>query len=186
MKRTISQFLAVALLAVGTNLNGFAATNPGEVDFGKLAERDQTAKFVEVTLGRNLISIAARLVDKREPEVAKLLRSIELIRVNVVGLTDANRNDTSQRVLDLRRQLEKQHWERIVAVNEPGGEDVGIYLKARGEEAVEGIVITVLDGRKKEAVFVNIVGDLKPDQIAALGEALDIDPLKKAGATIKK
>ena len=45
-------------------------------------------------------------------------------------------------------------------------------------EAVEGIAVTVLSG-DGEAVFVNIVGDIRPQQIAEVGERLNIDPLKK-------
>lgn len=186
MKRSINQFMALAILAAGLNLDAFAGTNPGEVDFGKLGEPDKGGKYIEVNLGRNLISLAARLVEKHQPEAAKLLRSVQLLRVNVVGLGDDNRADTEKRVRGVRSQLDKQGWERIVTVQEQNGEDVGIYIKSRADEALEGIVITVLDGRKKEAVFVNIVGDIKPEQIAALGEALNIDPLKKFGAAAKK
>jgi hypothetical protein len=35
-------------------------------------------------------------------------------------------------------------------------------------------------------VLVNIVGDIKPEQVTALGESLDIEPLKQAGAVFKK
>lgn len=186
MKRSISQFVALAILAVGLNLNAYAGSSPGEVDFGKLGEPDKGGKYIEINLGRNLISLAARLVDKHEPEAAKLLRSVQLLRVNVVGLSDDNRADAEKRVRGIRSQLDKLGWERIVTVQEQNGEDVGIYIKARADEALEGIVITVIDGRKKEAVFVNIVGDIKPEQIAALGEALNIDPLKKIGGSVKK
>jgi hypothetical protein len=156
------------------------------VDFGRLGEPDTGGKYIEVNLGRNLISLAARLVEKHEPEAAKLLRSVQLVRVNVVGLGDDNRAETEKRVRGIRSQLDKQGWERIVTVQEQNGEDVGIYIKARADEALEGIVITILDGGKKEAVFVNIVGDIKPEQIVALGEALNIDPLKKIGGSLKK
>lgn len=186
MKRSINQFMTLAILAAGLNLDAFAGTSPGEVDFGKLGEPDKGGKYIEVNLGRNLISLAARLVEKHEPEAAKLLRSVQLLRVNVVGLGDDNRADTEKRVRGIRSQLDKLGWERIVTVQEQNGEDIGIYIKSRADEALEGIVITVLDGRKKEAVFVNIVGDIKPEQIAALGEALNIDPLKKFGAAAKK
>ena len=47
-------------------------------------------------------------------------------------------------------------------------------------------MVTVLDGNKQEAVVVNVVGDIKPEQLAALGEAMNIEPLKKAGGSIKK
>lgn len=186
MKRSINQLMALAVLAAGLNLNAFAGTSPGEVDFGKLGAPDQGGKYIEVNLGRNLISLAARLVEKREPEAAKLLRSVQLVRVNVVGLGDDNRADTEKRVRSIRSQLDKLGWERIVTVQEQSGEDVGVYVKARADEALEGVVVTVLDAGKREAVFVNVVGDIKPEQIAALGEALNLDPLKKIGGAVKK
>ena len=59
-------------------------------------------------------------------------------------------------------------------------EDVGVYIKTRGEEAVQGVVVTVIDGNK-EAVLVNIVGDIKPEKLAIIGERFNIEPLKKIG-----
>jgi len=174
------------MLAGGFNLNAHADVSPGEVNFDRLSEPGQGTKYVDITLGRNFISLASRLVEKQKPEVGQLLRSVESIRVNVVGLTDENRKGAEKRVLAIRAQLDKQGWQRIVTVQEKGGEDVGIFIKARGDEALEGVVVTVLDGKKQEAVLINIVGDLKPEQIAALGDALSIDPLKKAGSAVKK
>jgi hypothetical protein len=68
---------------------------------------------------------------------------------------------------------------QIVTVREqPKGDDVQIYTKTRGEEAIEGLVVTVISDRN-EVVLVNIVGDIKPEQIATLAERFNIDPLKK-------
>jgi hypothetical protein len=50
----------------------------------------------------------------------------------------------------------------------------------RGPEAVEGVVVTVLDG-KKQAVLINIVGDIRPEKLGAIGERFNIDPLKQLG-----
>ena len=61
---------------------------------------------------------------------------------------------------------------------QPNGDDVQIYAKMRGEEAIEGLVVTVIEGNH-EVVLVNIVGDIKPEQIATLAERFNIDPLKK-------
>jgi virulence-associated protein VapD len=187
MKRSIRQLIAVVAVAAGVSFRLQAAeTSPGELDFGKLGEPNNGSRFVEVNIGRNLISLAARFVDKPQPEVAKLLRSVQRVRVNVVGLTDENKEGTSKRIADIRSKLDKEGWERIVTVQEQKGEDVGVYVKARGDEALEGVVVTVMNEQSKEAVFVNVVGDIKPEQIAALGEALDIDPLKKIGAAAKQ
>jgi len=43
----------------------------------------------------------------------------------------------------------------------------------------------VLDGRK-EAVFINIVGDIKIEKLATLGDKLNVDALKKLGDALKK
>jgi hypothetical protein len=186
MKRLFSQSLAVALVAGSLTLNAFAEAGTGEVDFGRFTAPGNDGTFVEINVGRNLISLAAKLVDGDNPDAAKLLRSIQLIHVNVVGLSNDNRSDTEKRVRDIRSRLEKEGWERIVTAQEKNGGDVGIHIKARGEESFEGIVVTVLDGKKEQAVFINIVGDIKPEQIAAVGKALHIDPLSKVGESIKK
>ena len=186
MNLTLKTSLAVAVLAGGLAINSFAGPGSGEVDFGKFAPTGKGAKFVEVNVKGTLLSLAAKLVEEDEPEAAKLLRSVHLVRVNVVGLDDKNRDGLEKRIEEIRAHLDKSGWERIVAAQEQGSGDVGVYIKTRGDEAIVGLVVTVVDGNKKEAVFVNIVGDIRPDQIAAVGKALDIDPLKKAGESLKK
>ena len=186
MKRSISFLLGIAVVTAGLTLNAQAEPRAGEVDFGKIGEPDSGGKYIEINLRRNLISLAARLVEKQQPEAGKLLRSVDLVRVTVLGLTDGNRKASEKRVREIRSQLDKQGWERIVTVQEKSGEDVGIFIKARGDEALEGLVITVLDGKKQEAVLINVVGDIKPEQVAALGEALHIEQLQKAGKAVKK
>jgi ATP sulfurylase len=185
MKRSIKYIVAVALLGAAAGLYAFAQSSPGEVDMARVVEPAKAAQYVDVNVGRTLISLAARFVEKQQPETAELLRSVHLVRVNVVGVTDENREELQKRIGELRSQLDKQGWQRIVAVQEKNGEDVGVYLKTRGNDAVEGLFVSVLDG-KKEAVLVNIVGDIRPEQVMALGEALGIDAVKQAGAAVKK
>lgn len=186
MKRSISVLLGIAVVAAGVAINSHAEPRAGEVDFGKIGDPHNGGKYVEINLGRNLLTLAARLVDRHQPEAGKLLRSVEMVRVTVLGLTDDNRDATGKRVREIRSQLDKQGWERIVTAQEKSGEDVGIFIKSRGDEALQGLVITVIDGRKDEAVLVNIVGDIKPEQVADLGEALHIEQLKKPGKVAKK
>jgi hypothetical protein len=156
----------------------------GYVDFGKLSAPASGGEFVEVQISSNLTGMAARLVEKDEPQIADVIRGIKLIRVNVIGLTDENRAEMQQRVGKIREQLDTQKWERIVTAQQKD-EDVGVYLKMRGEEAVEGLVVTVLSGNK-EAVLVNIVGNIQPDKIALIGERFNIEPLKELGEKLPK
>ena len=176
--------LTIAVLAAGVSLNVLAGPPPGQVDFGKFTPSGDGAEFVEIQINSNLLSLAAQMVEKQSPEVAKLVRSVELIHVNVIGLTDTNRADVLKRVRQIRHDLDAQGWEHNVVVQEKDGQDVGVYTKTRGGEALAGLAITVIDP-KDEVVLINIVGDIRPDQVAALGDKLDIKPLKKIGATLK-
>ena len=185
MKHVIRGTLAVGVLSAFASV-GVCADNPpaGYVDFGKFSPPASGGEFVEVHIKSNLIEMVARLVEKSEPDVAELIRGLQLIRVNVIGLDDGNRAEIEKRVKKIRGELDANGWERVVTAQKKD-EDVGVYLKTRGAEAVEGLVITVIEGNR-EAVLINIVGDIKPDKIAVIGERLGIEPLKKAGEALKK
>ncbi|MHB1307669.1 MAG: DUF4252 domain-containing protein [Limisphaerales bacterium] len=165
--------LGTALFAAAST--SFAAETAGAIDFGKFTP-PAGGEFVEVKVNGNLLAMAAKLAEKTEPEAAQILKGLKSIRVNVVGLDDANRAEIEQRIKNVRADLEAQGWERAVTVQKPG-EDVGIYIKTQGDEAVEGLVVTVLQA-KGEAVLVNIVGNIRPEQLTAVAERLNIEPLK--------
>lgn len=175
MKMKLLPLAALSTTLLTSSL--LADTNSaGAVDFGKFSPSGD-GQFVEVNVKSNLINMVARLAEQKQPEVAKLLRGLHAVHVNVIGLNDENRADMKQRVESVRNQLAGTDWERVVTANEKD-QDVGVFIKMRGEEAVEGVVVTVIDG-DHDAVFVNVVGDIRPEQIAKVGEALNIEPLKK-------
>ena len=182
MKKLLFRSFTLALITAGFGLTA-RADSPGMVDFGKFTPPGNGSEFVEVQIRSNLLNFAATLVEKDEPDAAKLLRGVQLVRVNVVGLSDANREEMQKRVQTIRQDLEARGWERNVNVQGKDGEDVGVYTQTQGGTAIAGIVVTVVDS--EHAVFVNLVGDIRPEQIAALGEKLNIKPLKKLGEEVK-
>lgn len=156
---------------------------PGQVDFGTFTPTG-SGEFVEVNVPSSLISLAVRFVEKQEPDVAQLLNGIKLVRVNVIGLTDANRNEMEGRIKRVRNSLSGSGWEKIVTAQKDNN-DVGVYLKMDTKSAIEGLALTVLEGTK-HAVFVNVVGNIKPEQLSLLGEKLNIEPLKGLGSPSRK
>ena len=184
MKRAFCNSVALSVLIAGTSLRSLAQGSPGQVDFGTFTPPGNGSEFVEIQVRSNLLSLAAQLVEKQQPDAAKVIRSVESIHVNVIGLTDANRADLEKRVQQIRHDLESRGWDHNVAVQQEG-KDVGIYTRTRGGEALAGLVITVIES-KKEVVLINVVGDIKPEQVAALGDKLNIKPLKDAADAIKK
>lgn len=183
MKNLFCRPFAFALVIAALCLNA-RAESPGVVDFGHFTPPGKGSEFVEVQVRSNLLNFAAQLVAKVQPDAAKLLRNVQLVRVNVVGLTDENREDMQKRVQKIRQKLDDRGWERNVNVQGKDGEDVGVYTQTSGGETLAGVAVTVIDA--KSVVLVNIVGDIRPEQIAALGESLNIKPLKEIGGAIKK
>ncbi len=185
MKRLFLETLVAAAL-VATFAPAMAASPElqGQVDFGNLPLPGSGGECVEVRIRSNLIGMAARLVERQEPEVAQLLRGLKGIHVSVVSLDDKNREEVKNRIAKVRAALDDQGWESVVTARQKQ-DDIRVFLKTRGEEAVEGVVVTVVEG-DKQAVLVNIIGDLRPDKIAEIGERLNIQPLKELGVKLEK
>ena len=185
MKHLLVQPLGMAFVLAAMSLSAGAEPNAsGYVDFGKLAAPASGGEFVEVNVSSNLISLVGRLAKESEPEITDVIHGLQQIRVDVIGLDDANRAELKERVKTLRGELDKQGWERVVTAQEKD-QDVVIQLKTRGAEAVEGLVVTVFNG-DQQAVLVNIVGDIKPEKLAAIGQKFNIDPLKHLPPMAKK
>ena len=165
----------VAIAAI-TAITFSSRAQGGGIDFGEITPA-AGAQFVEVNIQSNLIAMVTRLAKTSEPEVAEILGGLKQVRVNVIGLTDENREKVISRITEIRDGLKSKGWDRIVTAKQDK-EDVGVFIKLRGDEAVEGVVVTVLQG-DKEAVLVNVVGDLRPEKLAMVGERFDIEPLKK-------
>jgi len=152
---------------------------PGYVDVGKF-KPTEGCQFVEVNLNAQLLKFASVFVDKEEPAIAALIRTIQHVRVNVVGYDESTRAETTDRVEGVRRELESQGWTQTVTVKQSeDAENVAVYLKMAADDSVDGVVVTVINPNKREVVFVNLVGNIKPEQIALIGKCLNIDPLAK-------
>jgi hypothetical protein len=185
MKRLMSLLNGTAVLAVALTLNLNAApVAPGQVDFGAFTPPGGGGEFVEINISGDLISLATRVVEKQEPELAQLLNGIHRVRVNVIGLDDENRPELQKRVESVRKDLDGKGWERLVTVRQQA-QDVSVYLKMRNKDTVEGLVVVVME-ENKQAVFVNVAGNIRPEQLSQLGDRLHIDALKKAGKAVEK
>lgn len=178
MKNLLRSTLAAAAFSLAMGASALAADEPGYVDIGQLLPSTD-GQFVEVNLSPALLKFAARIAKHHEPDAAEIVGDIKRIRVNVVELDETNRAQTIAKIDEVRAKLESQGWTRMVTVREKNdGDNVAVFAKVRDEENIDGLVVTVID-RKGEAVFVNIVGNISADKIAALAEKYDIEPLRK-------
>jgi hypothetical protein len=185
MRNKVAVGLIACVVTAGVINPAWAAKRAGgKVEFGEFTPPKSGGDFVEVNIGTALFAMAAKLVEKQEPEASKLLASIESVRVNVVGVDDGNRDSLQTRAKELKGTLQKDGWENIVTAQQKG-QDVNVYLKMNGGEAVQGLTVVVFE-EGKQAVFVNVVGDIRPEQLVMLGERMHVDVLKKVGQAVEK
>jgi hypothetical protein len=185
MKRSLPIAIGSAILLMALNVAVRAADlPPGQVDFGTFSPPKEGGEFVEVNIPSSLILLVTRVVEKDEPDLAQVLNGLKLVRVNVIGLDEDNRAEMQRRAQRVRKELATKGWERIVMAQQKD-QDISVYLKMADKGAVQGLAAVVLDG-KEHAVFANIVGDIKPEQLAMLGDKLHLDPLKKIGHAAEK
>lgn len=176
---TLPRLFSVALVALSLPLASFAAgsdKDPGYFDIENLPISGK-GDFVEINLSSSLLGIAGRIAADKEPEAAELLKGLKHVRVNVVKLDDDNGAAAKTQIETIRGKLAGAGWEQAVNVREANGQSVNVHIKTKDTDSIEGLVITVLEPGK-DAVFVNIVGSVRVDQLAKVAAQLDIKPLK--------
>jgi hypothetical protein len=185
MKRFMPCIIGTAILCAVATLPALAEQLlPGQVDFGSFSPPRGGGQYVEVNVPTALINLASQVIAKDEPDVAKLLNGLKLVKVNVIGLDDENRPELEQRAQKIRQQLSGNGWERVVTVQQKE-QDISVYLKMNDKGAVQGLTAVVING-KDQAVFANVVGDIQPEQLAMLGDKFNIKPLKDLGLATEK
>jgi hypothetical protein len=142
---------------------------PGYVDFGELNSMFGEPS-VQIAVGGALLGFVSALSAEENPEAAELFKRLHGVRVSVFenpSVTEA----TVDYVKAISSKITEQGWESVVTVNSDD-EQVRIFMKFNGEN-VEGITVMALE--EDEAVFVNVIGDLKPDELGKVMDNFDID-----------
>jgi hypothetical protein len=132
---------------------------------------------VEVNVAGPLLRMVAELAHDSEPQFSEMLRSLRGVYVRQYTLSTA-RSGLSGRVSEFARGLERGGWQTLVRVREPG-EDVYIYVLPSGD-ALNGLVVMVLDSGEDEATFVTIDGRVDPAQLGRIGRQFNVPQLERA------
>ena len=142
---------------------------PGYVDFGSLTEIFGEPT-VQIAVGESLLGLVGSLSAKEDPEAAELFNRLNGVRVNVFENTEVTAEGYDF-VKDASTQLAGMGWESVVTVNSED-EQVRIFMKIDGD-VVRGI--TVMAVEPTEAVFVNVIGDLNPEELEKVMDNFDVD-----------
>jgi len=150
--------------------------HPGYVDFNALEIFGDQEATIEVYLRKPMLDLLRKFIEKEDPELYRVFGKLQLVRVQVFDVTNGQSDKFDIESAKTVKELDKKGWERVVRVKDEE-ERVFVYLKPSDDyEWIQGIVVIAMEDLE-EAVFVNIVGDIHPDDISRLGGHFGVDEL---------
>ncbi len=177
----LARIMLCSLIALGISSRSQAQGRPesesGYVDFRELDDWFDTEAKLEINVKGALLRLVAEASRNEDPELARLLSRLKGIYVRGYPLSRSQAGAVGRRTSDFARRLEGQGWDTVVRVREED-EQVDMYIRSDGDN-IAGLVVMVVSPDEDETIFVNIVGDIDPEEIGRIGSKFHIDALDR-------
>jgi hypothetical protein len=171
LNRRILQLLFIVGLAALLGACNLTAprSSAGYADLDSLGVRD-VDNVLTLSIGPALLRFAASHVDD-EPEVKGLLKGLDGIRIRIYEI-DGDAGRVAGRMSAMSGRLQDDGWEPVLSIKE--GDEATYMLLRLVDGRVCGMTVLVSDG-DSEAVVINLMGDIRPEQFGDVMLALDVD-----------
>ena len=164
-------FLSSSLLVTSTAYADDITKERGYVDFANLDSEYGEPK-VMVNLNKTMLGFISKM-NMSDPETAELINKLKAVRVQIYDI-EGNNQPALDLLTRVTKEVQAKDWLPIVTVNEDD-EKVRIFTKIT-DDIMDGLVVMAIDGGgEREAVFINIVGEIDPAQISTVTDSLNID-----------
>ncbi len=149
--------------------------HPGYIDFGSFDKFQGAEETVEVFIKGPLLKFVSKAAEYEDPELASLLNKLKLIKVNVFSLDKFDINEARNIMKSVSGKIDRSKWDLMVRTKE-AGEHVEVYTQFGPNDILTGLVVMVVE-ENKEAVFVNIAGEMDPAKLGKLSDKFNIPRL---------
>lgn len=163
----LSALIAVPALAAQANDDSIPAS-PAYVDFGELAQAYGEPRIM-IDIDSALLQLVGAIKHK-DPVANAALKDLEAIHVHVFD-TYGELEPALERMTSVSGRLVNDQWERIVRAREEG-KNVEIFMK-QSDSQIHGLAVMAVDN--EEAVFINILGSINPEDLAEIMAQVDVD-----------
>lgn len=152
--------------------------HPGYVAFDTFGLFGQKEPDVEVLIEKELIEMVGAFSKASDPELADMLAKLLLIRVQSFSIKPSQLSAVEEKTQEISKKVESQGWTAAVRVrNTRENEQTYVYMKLK-DKLIQGLMVMNVDPNDKEQVsFVNIVGEIDPEQLGRLQRKFNIDGL---------
>jgi hypothetical protein len=163
--------LALACMTLFIGACGITAprSNDGFANLESLGMHD-TDRVLNISIGPALLHFTAGFMDD-DPETRELLRSLDGVRVRIYEI-DGDASRVAQRISAMSEHLQDDGWAPVLLVRDKD-EEVHMLMRVVDGQ-IRGMTVLVSDG-ESEAVVVNLMGKIKPQQFSGVMIALDVD-----------
>jgi len=156
--------------------------DPGYVDFEALGLVNQDEVNLRVSLYGPILRLVAEATRQDEPGFSDVLDKLRAIRADLYDVAPERRQELRRRTTETARMLERRGWQTVVEVRSKTGDLSYIQTRSDGS-AISGLSVMFIepDG---SAGFINIVGDVSPEELGRLGRTFHIEPLERMESEI--
>jgi hypothetical protein len=128
----------------------------------------QADSEVNLSLGPLAIRAARWLTDVGdEPEIKALLRDVDGVRISVYNIED-NGEIFQENIAETQANLDEDGWHPVIRTQERDSNETTLMYMKSSEDIIDGLVVLTLDD--DEAVFINVIGNIKPESFEPLME----------------
>ena len=146
-------------------------SEPGYVDLTNMNDLLGQEPEKEINIHGAMLRLVTAAARRDDPELAELLTTVRGIYVRSFDLRNLNFDDVSGHVSSLGNNLEETGWDAFLKVRERD-EHVQMYVRIVDDE-IAGVVLMTVDRYKDETVFLNIVGEVDPDQLSRISDTFN-------------
>lgn len=160
-------------LAQGTQADGYVNLR----SLGNLDDFFSSRAVVEVNVEGALMRMVEVASRQEDPELGDLLARLYGVYVLGYALEEINMEHFDRLATAMGDELADEGW-TVVMRNRDVIENTHFYVRLVGD-GVAGMVVMSVEAGSDQAVFVNIVGDIDPEQIGRIGQKFQIKGMRE-------
>lgn len=177
MKKKLAGLIILTLAFAWPAAAQAVEDEPGYVDFGGLERYFDVEPTIEINIKGLLLRLVAEASRYEDPDLADMLRNVKGIFVRAFDLRRVDYDDVERQKRIITRRLEADGWETVVRVRDRD-ETTHMFVRII-DDGIAGMVVMTIVPRDDETVFLNIVGDIDPEQIGRIGRKFNISSVRE-------